>query len=117
MGKKKRVPKKIAGVKLPKLLRSSSLVKALIGTKLGRQIFADALVAAAAAAAAALVAVSADDVGDATKKVASAGKGGAKRVKRAVKDAAGAMSEVISNAARDALGQKDVDEKVPTRKH
>ena len=38
-------------------------------------------------------------------------------VKRAVKDAAGAMSEVISNAAREALGGKDADEKVPTRKH
>jgi len=117
MAKKKRVPKKIAGVKVPKLLRSSTLLKALLGTKLGRQILADALVAAAAAAAAALVAVSAEDVGDATRKAASAGQDGAKRVKRAVKDAAGAMSEVISNAAREALGGRDADEKVPSRKH
>jgi hypothetical protein len=115
MAKKNRIPKKIAGFRVPKLLRKSRLMKGLLSTPFGRQIVADALVAAAAAAAAALVATTSEQAGDATKKLAGAGKDGAKRVKRAVKNAAGAMSEVITNAAREALGQ-DTDE-VPDRKH
>jgi len=115
MGKKNRIPKRIAGFRVPKLLRKSRLMKSLLSTPLGRQIVADALVAAAAAAAAVLVSTTSEQASDATRKLASAGKDGAKRVKKAVKNAGSAMSEVITNAAREALGQ-DTDE-MPAAKH
>jgi hypothetical protein len=76
-------------------------MKSLLGTTLGRQILADALVAGAAAAAAALVAVSADS--DTTKAVGDAGKKGFNRAKHAVKDATEAMTNVIGDAAKQAL--------------
>lgn len=53
--KRKTVPKSVVGVSIPKTLRNSSLVSWLFENPLGRQILADALVAAAGAAAAALV--------------------------------------------------------------
>jgi hypothetical protein len=55
MAKKQKVPKRVAGVKLPKALRKSGLAKSLLGTAVGRQLLADALIAAAGAAAAVLV--------------------------------------------------------------
>jgi hypothetical protein len=122
MAKKRKIPKKVAGIKVPKMLRKSWLMKSLLGTSMGRQILADALVAGAAAAAAALVAVSVEPAGEATKSVARTGKDGLKRAKRAVKDAADAMTNVIGDAAKQALadvqdkGEKARD-KVSTRPH
>jgi hypothetical protein len=119
MAKKRKIPKKIVGIKVPKMLRKSWLMKSLLGTSLGRQILADALVAGAAAAAAALVAVSSD--AEAPKSVARAGKDGLKRAKRAVKDAADAMTNVIGDAAKQALadvqGKAEKAQDKPSTRH
>ena len=52
--KKSGVPKKLAGVKVPKAVRESKSLSTLLTSNLGREILADALIAAAGAAAAAL---------------------------------------------------------------
>jgi hypothetical protein len=51
---KQKVPKKIAGVKVPKPLRRSTWLKSLVGNKAGRSVLTEALLAAAGAAAVAL---------------------------------------------------------------
>ena len=48
------LPKSVAGVKVPKAMRKSSALGTLFNSELGREILADALIAAAGAAAAAL---------------------------------------------------------------
>jgi hypothetical protein len=71
MAKKNRIPKKIAGVKVPKPLRKSKMLRSMMASDLGRDVLANALTAGAGAAAAVLV-NHRDDVGDtartATKK-------------------------------------------------
>jgi hypothetical protein len=107
---KKKIPKKIAGVKIPKVLRKNSLLKSLIGTSAGRQIAADALVAAAGAAAAALVASQAasGSKGSGRKSsIVEASEDGLEIVQRALKEAANAMTKVISDAAQAAMGGDD----------
>ena len=51
MARRNKVPKKIAGVRVPKVFRKSSLLKGLLNTPAGRKLVAEALVAAAGAAA------------------------------------------------------------------
>ncbi|AWI59629.1 hypothetical protein [Sinorhizobium fredii] len=55
MAKKSRIPKKIAGVKVPQPLRKSKMLRAMLGNSAGRAVLAHALTAAAAAATATLV--------------------------------------------------------------
>ncbi|AFL53545.1 hypothetical protein ABIE78_006836 [Sinorhizobium fredii] len=55
MAKKNRLPKKIAGVKVPKPLRKSKMLRAMMGNSGGRDVLAHALTAGAAAAAAILI--------------------------------------------------------------
>jgi hypothetical protein len=107
---KKKIPKKIAGFKIPKVLRKNSLLKSLLGTAGGRQIVADALVAAAGAAAAALVAYQATGGTGGRRKtsIAEASEDGLDAVQRALKDAAAALTNVLGSAAQSALGvEKD----------
>lgn len=54
MATKVKVPKSIAGVRVPKRLRKSKTLESLLKDPLARTVVADALVAAAGAAAAAL---------------------------------------------------------------
>jgi hypothetical protein len=102
----KKIPKKIAGFKIPKVLRKNSLLKSLLGTAGGRQIVADALVAAAGAAAAALVASQAADRTGGRRKtsITEASEDGLEAVQRALKDAAAALTNVLGSGARSALG-------------
>jgi hypothetical protein len=55
MAKKHRIPKKIAGVKVPKPLRKSKMLRAMMDNSSGRDVLAHALTAGAAAAAAILI--------------------------------------------------------------
>jgi hypothetical protein len=66
---KTKVPKKVAGVKLPKTLRHSALVEAILQNDTARHLLADALIAAAGAAAAVLT----RKVAPTTEQVAAAG--------------------------------------------
>ena len=122
MAKKNKIPKKIVGVKIPKVLRKNALLKGLIGSPTGRQIVADALVAAAGAAAAALVAAKATGKGGvrgAAKTALHAGEEGTHVVQKALKDAVEAMTEVLRNAAQAAMGDDETESghKRPARTH
>lgn len=50
-----KIPKKIAGHKVPKSIRKSPILKAMLRNKTGRDVLAQALVAGAGAAAAVLI--------------------------------------------------------------
>ena len=106
---KMKIPKRIAGVKIPKVLRKNSLLKSLISTAAGRQIAADALVAAAGAAAAALVTsrAASGSKGSGRKSIVEASEDGVEVVQRALKDAANALTNVLGNAAQGAMGGDD----------
>jgi hypothetical protein len=94
------LPKKVAGTKVPKAVRSNSLLT-MFNTSLGREILADALMAAAGAAAAALTRTrTAKQVGSA---VADAGSTAASNTADAMQTASGAVATVITEAARNFL--------------
>jgi len=113
---KNRIPKKIAGVKVPKALRKNSLIKSLLGSATGRRIVADALVAAASAAASVLMARS-DKVQKTGAAIADAGDDATKVAKRALKSAAGAITDSLSNAAKAALGDEAGTQRRGARPH
>ena len=115
MAKKLKIPKKIAGVRVPKVLRKSTLMRNLLGSEVGRQLVADALVAAATAAAAVLV--SRPQVRKAGAAVANKGEDAAKVAKDALKSAAAAVTESLGNAARVALGQDQPSRSKLSRTH
>jgi hypothetical protein len=111
---KNRIPKKIAGFKIPKMIRKNAVLSALLASPTGRQILGQALVAGAAAAAAVLTASRSDDIADAGKGAAKRGKKAGNLATRAVKDAAGAMVGVISDAASSIL--PDQPKRAPSRR-
>ncbi|WP_157961423.1 hypothetical protein [Microvirga flavescens] len=102
--------------KLPKPLRNFAPVKDLLKSDLGREILADALIAAAAAAAAALTHASR------TKKAGKKGaKKGAKAGGKAAKTASGAVASVVADAARHLLptalmGENEEGAEAPARR-
>jgi len=95
---KVKVPKRIAGFKVPKALRKSPILKGLLGSPLGRQILADALIAAAAAGAGVLVA-DRDEVAGASRK----GLRGVALLGEAAERAAEAAIGVVTDTARSML--------------
>lgn len=103
MAKKIRIPKRVIGIKIPKALRKNSLIKGLLGSHTGRQVIADALMAAAAAAAAALAAGGPKGVAKAGAAVAHAAEDGTTVAKRAVKSAVDALTDSLSGAAKAAF--------------
>jgi hypothetical protein len=101
---KGKVPKTVAGVKVPKALRKG-LVGSLLENPRSREILADVLLAAAGAAAAALVKhrPTGQQVANAGEAVVDAGAGAATVTRDAVQGAAGAVGEVVAEAARHIL--------------
>jgi hypothetical protein len=92
--------KKASGAKLPKAVRKSGLME-LVNSNLGREILADALIAAAGAAAAALTRTrTAKKAGSAA---VDAGSDAADLTKDAMQTAAGAVAGVVTEAARQFL--------------
>jgi hypothetical protein len=107
MAKKKKVlPKKVAGFKVPKPLRRSRMLRSLLSSAVGREIAANALTAGAGAAATVLMRER-EAVADAT--AAGARKGARKGarafgiVAEAVEAAAAAMMDVVTDAARSVV--------------
>ena len=92
MAKKNSIPKKVAGFKVPKTIRKSKPLKAMLGSKTGRDILGKALLAGAAAAAAVLA--------EEREDVAKAGKKGARTGARAI----GIAGDAIQSAAHAAMG-------------
>lgn len=99
------IPKKVAGVKVPKAVRESGTLSALFNSSLGREILADALIAAAGAAAAALTRsrTAKDAAKDAGKAVADAGSTAAAAGTDLTHTAAGAVATVVTEAAKNFL--------------
>lgn len=102
------LPKSIAGVKVPKAVRKSSALGTLFNSELGREILADAILAAAGAAAAALTrtrparAAGAPFADAGSDAAASAGTA-ANVTGDLVQTAAGAVAGVVTEAARTFL--------------
>lgn len=92
MAKKSAIPKKVAGFKVPKAVRKSKPLKAMLGSKIGRDIIGKALIAGAAAAAAVLA--------EEREEVTEAGKKGARKGARAI----GIAGEAMQSAAHAAMG-------------
>ena len=99
-------PKKIAGVKITKLLRKNSLLGDLLGSAAGRRLLADFLVAAAAAAAALLTAASWER---GTRKAGAdvADSGQESPTLDAIKGAIRAMTESLSGAVSATVGTSE----------
>jgi hypothetical protein len=113
---KSALPKRVAGIKVPKRLRKSRLLRSLLGNSLGRQVVADALVAGAGAAGTVLMRE--------RKEVAhAAGAGVRKGTKRlalvteALEEAVEAMMDVVSDAARAMLADGGGREDKERRRH
>jgi hypothetical protein len=105
------LPKKLGGVKVPKAVRQSTSLSTLFGSGLGREILADALIAAAGAAAAALTRTRpAKEAGHA---VAETGAHAAAATGDAVQTAAGTVAHVVTEAARNFLPASLVSEDRP----
>jgi hypothetical protein len=92
------LPKKVAGVKVPKAVRKSGSLASLFNSELGREILADALIAAAGAAAAALTRTR--TAKDAGKALADKGSQAASTGADLTGTAAGAVASVVGEAAR-----------------
>jgi hypothetical protein len=105
---KMKVPKRIAGFKVPKKIRKSALLRGLLASKAGREIAGRALVAGASAAAAALV-VEREEVTEVTKKGARKGRRTLGLLSGAAESAVDAAIEVVTDAARAMLPDKDED--------
>lgn len=97
--------KAASGLKLPKALQSFGGIDQIVASPLAREILADVLMAAAGAAAAALVKnrPSARQVSEAGVAVVDASAQAASGTKELAQTAAGAVAEVVTDAARQIL--------------
>ena len=102
---KAKVPRKVAGVKVPKAVRKSRLLDELLTSELGREILAEALVAAAGAVASVLIKKrpSAAQIAQAGHAVTDRGAEAASATKDLAQSAVGAVTEVVADAARHIL--------------
>jgi hypothetical protein len=98
---KTKVPKKIAGVKVPKAVRKSKAFDTLLGSPFGREVLAGALVAAAGAAASYLMKhrPSAGQVVGAGKATVEAGADAASATKDLTRAAAAALADLVTTAS------------------
>jgi hypothetical protein len=94
---KSRLPKTIAGVKVPKALRDSDWANGIIHSDAGRKLLADALMAAAGAAAAAILQhrPSAEQVAEAGEAAAKASRKAAGKAKDKTSRAAGKLADTV----------------------
>ena len=97
-----KLPKRIGGFKLPKPVRKSKILRAMLNNPMGRDILANAITAAAGAAAAVLI--------EERKEIKKAGKKGLRKgagamgiARDAVQSAASAAFGVIGDAAHSIL--------------
>lgn len=116
MAKKKVIPKKVAGFRVPKAIRKSKPLKVLLGSKTGRDILGKSLMAGAAAAAAVL-AEEREDVARAGRKSVSKGARAVGIAGDAIQSAAHAAMDVVTESARSFLPEdkKQSDEEEEER--
>ena len=111
---KMKVPKRIAGFKVPKQIRKSQLLRGLLASKAGREIAGRALLAGASAAAAALVAERCV-VADVTTKAGRKGARSLGLLSDAAESAIDAAVGVVTDAARAMLPEKSKRKKREAR--
>jgi hypothetical protein len=95
MAKKIKIPKRVAGFKVPKALRKSKMLRQMLGSQLGREVLAGAITAGAGAAAAVLAG---------RHDEARSGDADIKGVKEGPRKAASMVAEALEMAATTALG-------------
>ncbi|MGA0597592.1 hypothetical protein [Enterovirga sp. CN4-39] len=116
-GSKTKLPKTVAGIKIPKGLRKSGVLETLVGSQAGRQLLADAIMAAATAAASVLA-------GKAVASAAQAQEGTARPAQKGREGGAGdgpggAIAGLITEAAEAMLSPRSEapeSEKTESRK-
>jgi hypothetical protein len=111
MAKALKIPKKIAGMKVPKQLRKSgkSLTK-MLDSPIGRQALAAALTAAAGVLAGSNKTVR-EGIGEAGSAVAQTGSGAAGLVREVAQAAVGAVADTVADKARDLIGPGGKDQR------
>lgn len=102
---KNKIPKKVIGYKVPKSVRRSPVLKALVASKIGREVLAHALTAGAAAATAVLV-EERGEIADAAGKTARKGGRALGLVGAALSNGTEAAMDVVRKSASDALPKK-----------
>ena len=114
---KVKVPKTVGGWKVPKGLRRSGAVNALLNNDLGRNILADVLIAAAGAAAAALVQHrrTGAQVAHAGEAALDPGQRAVSGTADAVQAAAGTLGSVFTEAVRSIFPSDGTSKKSKNR--
>ena len=93
-----KLPKSIAGVKVPKFLRTPGTIEQFLNSPVSRAVLAEALIAAAAALK--NYKPAAETVGQATETVEKAGSEAAATAKNLAQSAAGGLADMASGVAR-----------------
>jgi hypothetical protein len=116
MAKKKNnwMPKKVAGIKIPKRLRKSRMLRQLLSSSLGRDILANALTAGAGAAAAVLI-NHREEVAEAAKKGERKAIRAADLASDAISGASSAVMGVVTDAAKSLLPEGTLSKKEARR--
>jgi hypothetical protein len=109
-----RLPKTLLGVRIPKKLRKSKLIDWLLNDPIGRNLMADALVAAAGAAAAALTRNSPQPVKRGVRQAAEASRELAHAAGDKLPSAAKIFGSALTGAAGHLFSEEDADK--PKRK-
>ena len=97
-GKASKLPKRIAGVKVPKFLRDPGTIEQLINSPVGRVVLAEALIAAATALK--NYKPVAEAAGHVTEMVEHAGSAAAETAKDLVQNAAGGLADMAAGVVR-----------------
>jgi hypothetical protein len=120
---KAKVPRKVAGVKVPKAVRKSGLLDELLTSELGRESLAEALVAAAGAVASVLVKnrPSSHQIAQAGHAMANTGAEAASGAGNLAHSAVDAVSDAVTGVARTILppsltGADKTKTRAPARK-
>ena len=103
MAKTTKLPKKVAGYKVPKSIRKSKMLRALLNNPVGRDVLANALTAGAGAAAAILVQNREEIAAAGAKRGTKKGIKAASLAGEAAQSAANAMIGVFRDAAHSIL--------------
>lgn len=111
--KKNAIPKKIAGFKVPKMIRKSTALQAMLASDVGRGILASAVTAGAGAAASVLMGQR-EEITAAGKKGARKAGGALGLASEALESAASAAMAVVKDSAQSML-PKDVRKKSTVR--
>ena len=107
---KSKLPKKVAGLKVPKALRKSKALETLVGSEAGRRILAEAIMAAATAAASALTADRSGKAGAGQKRASGS------LVTEATSAAAGAVADIVTQTVQDLVTGRSSEERKSDRK-